>query len=126
MNMEYSRNVILELYAEGDIDDVFVEQLVGFIKFDEKDCEKNLTDEQIVRRTVELVRFFTKDDDFVLLKGGRTQDGLFFFSPVHEGPEDAFRDMSLPDDLQNSFVLRKSAIGKIPDEIPKNILEIVA
>ncbi len=124
--MKYSKNVILELYSEGDMDDVFVEQLVGFVRFDERDCAKNLTNEQVFRRTIELVRFFTKDGDFFLLKGGRTPEGVFFFSPVNEDPGNVFHHMSLPDDLHNSFVLRKAVIGKAPGAIPENILKIVA
>ncbi|MDM0087147.1 MULTISPECIES: hypothetical protein [unclassified Variovorax] len=65
---EYARNVILDLFEEGDRDDVFLWQLIGLSEFDEQDVSRGKDRGDILEAAAAIAFFLMRDNIFSLFE----------------------------------------------------------
>lgn len=127
---EYARNVILDLFEEGDRDDVFLWQLIGLSEFDEQDVSRGKNRGDILEAAAALAFFLMRDNIFSLFEVTDGGGGDLNFKKF-EGNLKEFSSSLKEFDGKNSesigfsFFLRKERAKKKPAVIPDDVLKLL-
>lgn len=130
MTIRYARDVLRDLYSEGDRDIVFLDYLLGLIKYDEKNAERNINPQIIHDNAIALVEFLTASGDFSLRYLGVQE----FEEEINLKEPKGFSRFSIAvkeliaaplGNNQLTHILKKNRIGKAIDHFPFAILKIL-
>lgn len=132
MNKEYIRNFIEDIYQEGDIDLIFLEQIYGFVCFDENDFRRIKSKKEIFEQLFIFVRFFCDGGDFAIYIASKTDDGKINYSPALEKWSEleamivrANIASGEADGFEYRFILKKQIPGKEIASIPEMLFEMM-
>lgn len=127
MSHQYAKNLIDDIYLDGDRDVIFLEYIVGWIAFDEKDAPVKKTTRQLVSDVIGLIDFLISQGDFELVQVFPDSDDVVRHKRVDWSPSEiesfVYRIILKKEDEFN-FMLRKIRQGSFSPPLPENIVEI--
>jgi hypothetical protein len=132
MSKEYAFNIIQDIYNEGELDYIFVENIMGLIAHDESDNSRNMSEDEIFLSAMKLITFLLNSGDFQIFQALKREGSNEISHEPCKGAvfeiEKLIRDEAKKIGEGNffnyQFVLRKTNKGANVPAIPDEILKL--
>lgn len=127
MSHQYAKNLIDDIYLDGDRDIIFLEYIVGWIAFDEGDAPVKKTTQQLVCDVICILDFLISEGDFELAQAFSDSDDDICHKRINWNPsefEHVARKIILKKGDEFQFVLRKIKQESLAPPLPEKIIRI--
>ena len=129
MSRQYAIDVIEDLYLEGEHDYIFLEQIVGLIRYDCRDDLRGRSEAEVRQGSIDLIDFLIGSGDFCLALGNERRKGGVDFR-IYKGDRLKLIDTALNStfgaDFQYRIVLQKTRQGVSAPSVPEQIIDLLA